>query len=244
MTHVSLFSGIGGIDIAAEQAGFRTVAQVERDPYCLKVLEKHWPGVHRCREIRDFPDKDYGAVTLVSGGFPCQPHSLAGKRKGRTDNRFLWPEMYRIVQSLIPKWVLAENVVGILSDENGMVFEDLCADLESEDYEVQSFIIPAGATGARHRRYRVFVLAHSKCFGIQRGAEEGKEEKECSESRDEQLARFFKSCAWPSLSFAKTYGNDYGIPRGTHRNRALGNACSPQQVYPILQAIAEVEREC
>ena len=155
VTHVSLFTGIGGIDIAAEQAGFRTVAQVERDPYCLKILEKHWPGVHRVSEIRDFPDQDYGAVTLVSGGFPCQPFSAAGKRRGAEDDRYLWPQMLRVVQELRPTWVLGENVTGFV----GMGLDDALADLEGAGYSCRAFLLPACSVGALHQRERVFIVA-------------------------------------------------------------------------------------
>jgi len=169
VTHVELFAGTGGISIAAEWAGFRTVAQVERDPYCLKVLEKHWPGVHRCREIRDFPDQDYGAVTLVSGGPPCQPASTAGKRGGREDDRWLWPEFARIVECLLPAWVLAENPLGILSLENGLAIEEWIARLEAKDYAfLPPLVYPIAALGADHRRYRVFFVAHIDNDGFDR----------------------------------------------------------------------------
>ena len=144
MNHVSLFSGIGGIDLAAEKVGFETIAQVEKDDYATKVLEKHWPDVHRVRDIRDFPDRDYGTVTLISGGFPCTPFSVAGKRRGKEDDRYLWPEMLRVIQKLKPTWTLCENVAGFIS----MGLEDALLDLESASYEVQPFLIPACGVGA------------------------------------------------------------------------------------------------
>ncbi len=136
MTHVSLFTGVGGIDLAADWAGFKTILQVEKDPYCQKVLRKHWPNVKRIEDIRDVKaDSVNEPVTLISGGPPCQPVSVAGKRRGTGDDRWLWPEMLRVIREIKPQWVLAENVPGIISLESGMVFENLLVDLENEGYE-------------------------------------------------------------------------------------------------------------
>jgi len=167
VTHVSLFSGIGGIDLAAEWAGFETIAQVERDPYCLAVLAKHWPGVHRCDDIAKFPDRDFGAIDLVSGGFPCQPFSVAGKRRGTADDRHLWPEMLRVIRAVHPSWVLAENVRGLLAIESGMVFESVLAGLETAGYTTWQGVIPACGVGAQHRRERIFVVGHAEIGGLQ-----------------------------------------------------------------------------
>ena len=156
MRHVSLFTGIGGIDLAAEWAGFTTIAQVECDPYCLAVLAKHWPDVPRCDDIRRFPDRDYGAVTLVSGGFPCQPFSCAGKRRGQEDHRNLWPEMARVIRQLKPAWVCAENTAGAVH----LVLDRALADLEEAGYSATALVLPALAVGAWHERQRLFILAH------------------------------------------------------------------------------------
>jgi len=162
VTHVSLFSGIGGLDLAAEWAGFETVLQVERDPYCLRVLAKHWPSVPRITDIHEVTaDERWTRPTVLSGGFPCQPHSVAGKRKGTEDDRFLWPAMLDCIRALVPRWVVAENVPGLLSQESGMVFESVCSDLERAGYEVQPLVVPAAGVGAPHLRYRVFVVAYA-----------------------------------------------------------------------------------
>lgn len=168
LTHIDLFSGIGGFALACQWAGIETVAFCERDKHCQQVLKKHWPDVPCYDDVKTFNGEDYARAFILTGGCPCQPFSQAGKRKGTNDERHLWPEMLRIIQTVKPTWVIAENVRGILTIEGGMVFEQVCADLEGEGYEVQPFIIPACAVNAPHRRDRVWFIAHSKSIG-QRG---------------------------------------------------------------------------
>lgn len=162
MTHLSLFSGIGGLDIAAEMAGFRTVGQCEWADYPTKVLEKHWPDVPKWRDIRTLGgDNFYEAtglqtVDVISGGFPCQPFSIAGKRRGKEDDRYLWPEMLRVIKELQPRWVVGENVAGIVS----MALDQVLADLEAAGYEARAVIIPACAVDAPHRRDRCAIIAN------------------------------------------------------------------------------------
>ena len=168
LTHLSLFSGIGGLDLAAEWAGFKTVSQCEWADYPTKVLEKHWPDVPRWRDIRTLTGDSFyertglRTVDVISGGFPCQPFSVAGKRRGKEDDRFLWPEMVRVIKELRPTWVVGENVAGIVN----MALDDVLSDLETEGYQTRAFLIPAAAVGARHRRYRVAIVGYSEHNGL------------------------------------------------------------------------------
>lgn len=165
LTHLSLFSGIGGIDLAAEWAGFTTVGQCEWADYPTQVLEKHWPTVPRWRDIRTLTGGDFYArtglerPTLISGGFPCQPHSVAGKRLASADDRDLWSEYARVIRELRPKWVLAENVPGLLSSESGRFFGRVLRDLANLGYDVGWCVYGAADVGAPHRRNRVFIIA-------------------------------------------------------------------------------------
>ena len=162
MTHLSLFSGIGGLDLAAEWAGFETVGQCEMADYPTKILEKHWPDVARWRDIRTLTKEDFFArtglrtVDIISGGFPCQPFSVAGKQKGREDDRYLWPEMRRVIAELEPRWVVGENVPGILR----IAAKDVIEDLESMGYHVLLLDFEAAAVGAFHRRERIAFVAN------------------------------------------------------------------------------------
>ena len=167
MTHLSLFSGIGGLDLAAEWAGFETVGQCEWADYPTKVLEKHWPDVPRWRDIRTLTKESFyertgrTTVDVISGGFPCQPFSVAGKQKGKEDNRYLWPEMLRVIRELKPHYVVGENVPGIIN----IAADEVCADLEREGYEVRIFNFEAAAVGAPHRRDRVAFVGNAEHNG-------------------------------------------------------------------------------
>ena len=327
--------------MAAEWAGFETVGQCEFADYPTKVLEKHWPDVPRWRDIRSVTAENFyertglRTVDLISGGFPCQPFSVAGKQKGKGDDRYLWPEMLRVIRKLTPTWVLGENVPGILQ----IAGKTVCEDLEREGYAVTVFNFEAAAVGASHRRERVFFVAYRnnkrlerwngevmrECAGewfigkgstymadtnrngTQRdksehrqgcGVEQGSEDVANAKSREsgEQESRnrregigrrsekvidvansnglrpqeheICKSAIFEQSSqelrgdrqlesglggmvdgFSCWLHEPDGIPRvatgiknRVDRLKCLGNAVVPQQIYPILQAIADIER--
>ena len=157
MKSLSLFSGIGGLDLAFEWAGGQVAAMCEIDKYCQKVLRKHWPDVPLFGDIKELKADSVGTVDIIYGGFPCQPFSVAGKQKGQNDDRYLWPEFSRLVEELRPRWVVGENVPGILR----LAADDVCADLERQGYEVGIWDFEAAAVGARHRRERIFFVAHA-----------------------------------------------------------------------------------
>lgn len=171
LTHLSLFSGIGGLDLAAELAGFTTVGQCEMADYPTKVLEKHWPDVPRWRDIRTLTGESFyertglRAIDVISGGFPCQPFSCAGKQRGKEDDRYLWPQMLRVIKELRPSWIVGENVAGIVK----MALHDILSELENCGYSTRAFLIPACAVGARHRRYRVAIIGAKNLENSGRG---------------------------------------------------------------------------
>ena len=179
MRHGSLFSGIGGFDLAAEWMGWENVFHCEWNEFGQKILKHHFPEADSYSDITKTDFQKYeGTIDIISGGFPCQPFSLAGKRKGTEDERYLWHEMLRAVQEIKPKFVIAENVYGITNIDGGMVFEQVCLDLENEGYEVQPFVIPACAKDAPHRRDRVWFIAYRKDVRCDCTKETGRERQE------------------------------------------------------------------
>jgi DNA (cytosine-5)-methyltransferase 1 len=162
MTHGSLFSGIGGFDLAAEWMGWENVFHCEWNEFGKKVLKYHFP---KSISYDDITKTDFtihrGKISVLSGGFPCQPYSLAGKRKGKDDERHLFPEMLRAIREIRPRWIVGENVHGIINWSGGLVFHEVQSDLEAEGYEVFSYVLPAASINAPHRRDRVFFIAHS-----------------------------------------------------------------------------------
>jgi DNA (cytosine-5)-methyltransferase 1 len=163
LTHASLFSGIGGFDLAAEWAGWKNIFHCEWNPFGQKVLAHHFPNSKSYNDITktNFTIHE-GTVDVLTGGFPCQPYSQAGKRLGKADERHLWPEMLRTIREVKPRWVVGENVLGIVNWNGGMVFEEVQIELEAEGYEVQSYILPAAGVNAPHQRYRTWFVAYSK----------------------------------------------------------------------------------
>jgi len=189
LRHGSLFSGIGGFDLAAEWMGWKNIFHCELNPFCQRVLAYHYPRAKSYDDIKKTDFSPYrGKIDILTGGFPCQPYSVAGKRLGRDDDRHLWPDMLRAVREIRPTWVVAENVLGIVNWSGGVVFEEVCADLEAEGYSVQPYVLPAAGVGAPHRRERVWFIAHSNTDGgphkEHNGGELQEKEREPGDSGD------------------------------------------------------------
>ena len=187
MKHGSLFSGLGGFDLAAEWMGWENIFHCEWMEFPRKVLDYHFPNADSHIDICKTDFKKYAnEIDILTGGFPCQPFSMAGKRKGTDDERYLWGEMLRAIQEIKPTFVIAENVAGILSIDDGLVFEQVCLDLEAEGYEVQPFVVPAAAKNAPHRRDRVWFVAYSNSNGQFKGWRydgSSKDDERCNPSK-------------------------------------------------------------
>ena len=163
---LDLFSGIGGFSVGLEKVGFKTIAFCEKDTYCQEVLKTHWKNIKIYGDVKEITKERFEAdgfelPDIITGGFPCQPFSVAGLQAGTSDDRYLWPEMFRIIKEFKPRWIIAENVRGIINIQDGLAFERVCTDLESEGYEVQPFNIPAAGVGAPHKRERIWFVAHT-----------------------------------------------------------------------------------
>ena len=235
LTVGSLFSGIGGFELGLERTGgFKTAWQCEKDEFCLKVLAKHWPDVKRFTDIKEMGiEENIPYVDVICGGFPCQPVSCAGKRKGAQDERWLWPEFYRIVCQVRPKWVLIENVPGLLSADSGRLFAGILRDLSSSGYDAEWNIVSAAFVGAPHLRKRVFIVAHPpsiRCGGGQMLSEAAWERWGlCPEGNN----------PWSTEPNVGRVAN--GVRNRVDRLRALGNAIVPPCSEYIGRCILEAE---
>ena len=161
LVHGSLFSGFGGFDLAAELMGWENAFHCEFNPFCNTILKYYWPNSESYNDIRNSNFTKYAnKIDVLTGGFPCQPFSNAGKRKGKEDERHLWPEMLRAIREIQPRWIIGENVHGILNWSAGMVFNEVQTELEIEGYEVWPYVLPAASVGDPHKRERVFFIAY------------------------------------------------------------------------------------
>jgi len=265
LRHGSLFSGIGGFDLAAEWAGWQNVFHCEWNPFGQRVLKHYWPNAESFNDITksDFSKYEH-TIDIISGGFPCQPFSTAGQRRGAEDTRYLWPAMLDVIRTVKPRYVVGENVHGLVNWNNGLVFDTVCADLEAEGYEVQAFLLPAAAVGALHKRDRIWFVAYSN-----------KIPRECMDERRTKSVLQRKKSKWSEsrqllqLVFNGTMaevrtnegqyitsepalvssfdGFSYDLAGGTiqkyadEANGAYGNAIVPQVALQIFKAINEYE---
>jgi DNA (cytosine-5)-methyltransferase 1 len=249
MTHLDLFSGIGGFALSARNVWgeeYINIGHCEVDKFCCKVYHKHfispclgditkikWSGIH---------------ADLLTGGFPCQPYSTAGNRKGKNDDRALWPEMVKAIRQVKPRWVLAENVDGIIS----MELDEVLSDLESAGYETQTFVIPACAVGASHRRNRVWIIGNDQKQAVESTIHSSAISENTNSFRwyrqNKTKEKFIFTIERSNLLYeswrqdwfevaARLCGVDDGIPGRLDRLRALGNAIVPQVAMILMQAI-------
>lgn len=268
MNHLDLFSGIGGFALAARWAGINTVAFCEIEPFAQKVLKKNFPSVPVFPDICKLKRSDINeSIDIITGGFPCQPFSIAGKKRGTDDDRDLWPEMFRIIKEFKPTWVIGENVANFV----GMAFERTKANLESEGYEVQPLIIPACGLNAPHKRDRVWIVAYSDSIRRAKGDRANSGVNETGENTYRQgktntnnIGRASEAMAYANSQNVegqrqepiRTQGENNtisnpcwwntepdvgrvanGVPNRVDRLKGLGNAIVPQVAYQIMKGI-------
>ena len=267
-TQLDLFSGIGGFALACRWLGIETIGFCEIEPYAQRVLRKNFPGVRIFEDVRKLQTDEFPRPWIVTGGYPCQPFSQAGKRRGEEDDRHLWPPMFEIIRSCRPDWVLAENVAGHVS----MGLDQVLSDLEGEDYTVQPIIVPACAVDAPHRRDRVWIVGYTKkrnggiCgrngdCGLQipkrgntsreivfthptnsgcefRGVFSENEKRQRSSGDALQYSKRRKTVWHTEPSVGRVA---HGIPNRVDRLRGLGNAIVPQVAYEIINAMIQAD---
>jgi len=264
MTHGSLFSGIGGFDLAAERAGCTNVFQVENDPWCQEILKKNFPSVARYGDITQFNTKPYAnKIDLLTGGFPCQPFSIAGKQKGKADNRYLWPEMLKVIREIKPKFIIGENVFGIIK----LALDQVLSDLEDSGYATETFVIPACSQNAPHRRDRVWIIAYqkriqNKLIRYYHSLEKGSRSKDSktmvlsnttsqrwqkrqhAQNHGKSLRHYRRTTkSWNYWKTKPTMGRVLdGVSHRLDRIKGLGNAIVPQVAEEIIKGIVDLRK--
>jgi DNA (cytosine-5)-methyltransferase 1 len=254
MKHIGLFEGIGGFSLAARWAGWETIAWCEWNDFGQKVLRHHFPKAQGHGDITQTDFTIYrGQCDIVTGGFPCQPYSTAGKRLGKEDERHLWPEMLRAIREIQPRWVVGENVLGLVNWSGGLVFNEVQADLEAAGYKVFPYVLPACAVNAPHRRDRVWFVAYSDNERLQRQQQRvsrhvsAQMEKSTEALAARKVGKQFSNV----LPEPKTIARNNGLPISLdgitfskwreESTKAYGNAIVPQVAFQIFQAINQYE---
>ena len=263
MKHISLFSGIGGFDLAAQWMDWENIAHCEWNPFGQKILKHYWPNAITYEDITktDFTIHR-GKIGIVTGGFPCQPYSSAGQRKGTDDNRHLWPEMLRAIREIQPPWVVGENVRGLTNWNGGLVFDQVQIDLENEGYEVTPFLLPSASVGANNLRERIWFVAYSNSLGrknVQNNFRSSSN-KICNLQRRgkkkqwrEEKASFLDSSSNSFLQFTEMYGKPpiFSVDDGLSIEldgitiskwieeslKGAGNAINPNVAFQIFKTI-------
>lgn len=226
MRVLDLFSGIGGFSLGLERAGFQTAAFCEINPFCQAVLRKHWPDVPIFADVRALSAESLaaagiGTIDVICGGYPCQPFSAAGKRRGKADDRHLWPEMFRLICELRPDWVIGENVAGHIT----MGLDDVLFDLENAGYSARAFVIPACAVNAPHKRDRVWVVANA--VGGRRSKQAEREMEQSRRAKAEcsgQTVAHTECFRWPQVEQPVAFrpSSEEAASTAKHRSRAGG----------------------
>lgn len=256
MKALELFAGIGGIALAEQMAGIEVVGLSEIEDYPVRILKKNFPDIPILKDVRRINKRtlkevgiDPDTIDIVSGGFPCQPFSIAGKRRGTDDDRDLWPEMFRIVQEIRLHWIVGENVANFAN----MELDRTLSDLESAGYETRAFVLPAAAIGAPHQRMRTFTVANAdserwdclekgqtnRCYRKYSESDASQErQKEIWSTTVHVLSAGAEVLTQPSGQLRR---NDDGLSQGMDRLKCVGNAVVPQQILPIFKAIVEIE---
>lgn len=249
MTHGSLFSGIGGFDLAANWIGWNNIFNCEIDPFCNKVLKHHFPNSINYNDITKTNfDIHKGTIDVLSGGFPCQPFSHSGKRKGTNDERYLWGEMLRAIKEIRPRWIVGENVRHFVDWKKQMVFDQVQTDLEIEGYKILPFLLPACSKNAPHKRERVWIIAYTDTTRIYKQYTTTKPDQEKQHSRVSFEGRNFTPFGIKSPILRGDNGISGkldGITFSKWRNqsiKAYGNSIVPQIAYEIFNTINEYEK--
>ena len=223
MRHGSLFSGIGGFDLAAEWMGWENVFHCEWNDFGKKILHYYWPNAIQYDDITktDFTIHR-GQIDILTGGFPCQPYSTAGKRLGKEDERHLWPHMLRTIQEIQPRWVVGENVLGLVNWNDGVVFQEVCTDLEAQGYEVQPFVLPAASKGAPHSRQRVWFVAYNVSYSNNNGFNQRNcnNEEQSSQGGFNEISNFDQSNGNGNATNTERNGLEHSTkPRGLRQSQ-------------------------
>ena len=240
MNVLDLFSGIGGFTYGLESVGFNTVAFCENEPYMQSVLNKHWPEIKIYDDVRKLTkrklDTDEITIDVITGGWPCQPVSQVGKRKGKSDDRYLWPEMFRVISEVRPRWVIGENVAGIVK----MGIDSVLSDLEGVGYTTQTFDLPAASVGANHQRRRMFIVGHNETSLAYTPGEglQGQPSPSLSQ-RQETVRHNWSRHRW--LPTPRICRRGDGVQKRMDRLKGIGNSVVPALVAEIGGAILAAE---
>jgi DNA-cytosine methyltransferase len=245
---LDLFSGIGGFSLGLESTGyFQTIAFVEKDKFCRQVLQKNFNNIPIEEDIRNVRGSNY-AADVITGGFPCQPFSVAGKRKGTDDDRYLWDETIRVVAECKPRWFIGENVEGLININNGMVLRQVQTDLEEQGFQVQCIVIPASGIGAWHQRKRIWIVAYSHNNGSYR-SQRNETEQSCNKQEDRLSFRDDKDV--PNSSSKRSSSQSIGVNRelaeeskGKKETRDQSTLCTSSSCSDVSNSDSKLSNGC